>query len=114
MGWTFERGATRRDAIEYVAAIKSHANPDGSTFATLRRCLRGNVVYALHESTYVDGRVIRFIGVYLLQRGHGGWGWKSMDETMGPYYYDCPASYIKDCTAPVNQTAADWRAAVLS
>jgi hypothetical protein len=50
-----------------------------------------------------------------------GWGYKDMDETMGPCVYDCPMSVLK-MADPVDvayagegrnrATASDWRAEV--
>jgi hypothetical protein len=30
----------------------------------------------------------------LIKKEQGTWGVKGMDESMGPYYYDCPAAFI--------------------
>ena len=38
------------------------------------------------------------------------WGFKDMDETMGPYCYDCPKSILDLLTPTDNETANKWRA----
>jgi hypothetical protein len=39
-----------------------------------------------------------------------GGGWKTMDESMGPYYYDCPASVLSLLTPTKYESALKWRA----
>lgn len=36
-------------------------------------------------------------------------GYKDMDETMGPYIYNCPASILNLLTPTENETANKWR-----
>lgn len=56
----------------------------------------------------------RFILLYLLKSSAGGdwykWGYKDMDETMHPYYYDCPLRLL-DATKPDGEES-EWRKAV--
>jgi hypothetical protein len=44
---------------------------------------------------------------------HGGsypyWGYKDIDETMGPVELSCPESYLTMCTAPESDYAYQWR-----
>lgn len=92
MGTTYTYGATRADIIREITTPWSS---EGTTCKTLRHCARGNVVYALHERHNAGAEsAYRFIGVYLLSRSPDGWGYKPMDETSHPYYYDCPPSYL--------------------
>lgn len=111
MGWFFPYGATRSDIISELTP-KERFSDDGKTvFRTLRHCCKGNVLYALHESGPVrDTR--KWIGVSLMQKSDGSWGYKSMDESMGPSYVSCPVSYLDAADEPVNEYAAKWRAAV--
>ncbi len=94
MGWTFGYGMTRKEAIAEVTA--GWKSDDGATGCeTLRHCARGNVVYAVMENTPKDGKKYRFIAVHLLGKSQGDWGSKSMDESMGVGYHNCPVSYIE-------------------
>ena len=43
-----------------------------------------------------------------LERSGGQWGYKPLDESMHPYYYSCPLSYLD--LAP--EQSAEWRAGV--
>ena len=41
---------------------------------------------------------------------HYSWGYKDMDESMGPYAYTCPLKFL-DASTCDNPTAIEWRAA---
>jgi len=45
------------------------------------------------------------IAFYLMERQQGTWGYKDMDESMHPYYYDCPMDWLEK--APV--VSQPWR-----
>ena len=85
MGWLFMRGMTRK------ALIASRVNVAGSTVKTLKYCCKGNVLWLVRESP--DGQ--RWIECDLMgsERNYG-WGYKDMEESMGPCYYSCPMSYL--------------------
>lgn len=116
MGWTYPHGASRRQCIEELTPKeRGYGESMGaSVFRTLRHCCRGNVLYALHETVKSDGASTKWIGVYLLQRDNrdGSWGYKDMDESMHPYYYNCPVSYLDQADEPFNESAKKWRAEV--
>lgn len=106
MGWLFTYGASRKDVIADCIA-------DNERSRTLRHCTRGNVLWILRETTPpATEKATRFILCVLLQRGTEGWGFKDMDESMGPCYYTCPLVYLEEATEPVNKYAAEWRDAV--
>jgi len=46
------------------------------------------------------------------EAGSGWWGFKTMDESMGPYYWDCPTSLLDLMGEPRNEDARQWRAEV--
>lgn len=112
MGWLFLQGASRRDIIAEVTAER-HNDDNGFRIRTLRHCCRGNVLYALYETTRGDGITQKWICVVQMQRGQDdSWGYKDVDESMGPIYFDCPVSYLDDADPPINESAAEWREAV--
>lgn len=108
MGWLFPYGATRRQVIDELTQGRVDG---GHEFRTLRKCFRGNTMYALHESGPL-GETTKWIGVYLLQRQGGSWGYKDMCETLHPFYYDCPVSYLDEADEPMNDSAKEWRSIV--
>jgi len=114
MGWYYTPGASRKDIIAEL--IQSHDRPRGGYFKTLRQCTSGNVLWTVHESLACNPgtgclETVKWIGCYLMSRGTGdGWGYKPMDESMGPYYYSCPLAYL----AEVPVVDAAWRECVKS
>lgn len=109
MGWTFIRGASRSSII--AECVADQTLTEGGVLRTLRKCLRGNVMYSLLESTR-SGKTVKLIGVTLLQRSKDGWGYKSMGEAEMPYYFDCPLSFLDLADEPANESSAKWRGIV--
>ena len=54
-----------------------------------------------------------FICLFKLSSYDGDWGYKPIDESMGPCYWDCPVSLIKQADPATTEYAAKWRKAVL-
>ncbi len=108
MGTTIVHGATRADIIRELTAGWETA---GAGTRTLRHCTRGNVLYSVRESYgRGDGKPDSiWIGVDLLIRSREGWGYKSQDESMGPYHYSCPLAYLDAAGPPESQWAIEWR-----
>jgi len=102
MGWYFPHGATKRDVVKELSQEWRNEN---STSRILKKCVRGNVFWTVREATLKDGTTLRYIGCDLLQGRKEGWGYKSMSESMGPYYFTCPLPYL-DMTPVANQK---WR-----
>ena len=43
----------------------------------------------------VRGQGEVFVALYLISNSKGEWGYKDLDDSVGPYYFDCPLSYIE-------------------
>jgi hypothetical protein len=103
MGWLFGWN-TRKQLIDHLV--------DGNGVHTLKHCCVGNVMWAVQEGTSLrTGETVRFIACYLLKgrnTSRDGWGYKDMEESMHPYYYTCPLSYLD----MVDPTCPEWRAKV--
>lgn len=103
MGWSFmhrERGTTNEAffAREFPSCeILACATVKGTFYAAM--CLRAD-------------RTVVFGMVCLTQfcRGDYNFGYKDLDETMGPYADDCPARVLDWLTPTDNATANEWRA----
>jgi len=71
--------------------------------------------YAAVELIDADGSRRVFACMFLVHIGtgreRGTYGYKDMDESMGPCYDRCPAKILDLLTEPANETAAAWRAA---
>jgi hypothetical protein len=102
MGWTYGWA----DKASLVKELTSPGHwPDGGL---VTYSLRGNSLWAVYEPS--DGR--RFILLYLLDGTRGAkpddiyrWGYKDMDESMHPFYYNCPLKFLG--MAPVANE--EWR-----
>lgn len=108
MGWYYTYGATRAQVIDELTHERVG---EGRVFRTLRKCFRGNTMYALHEAGPEDATK-KWIGIYLLQRSRDGWGYKPMDEDAHPFHYDCPVSYLDEADEATTEGAKEWRAIV--
>ena len=113
MGWLFG-WYERKDLIEHLV--------NGNGLKTIKHCFCGNNLWAVQEGTRQDGTTIRFIALYLLKgspRVHDdphNWGYKYIDESMGPCEQTCPISYIEMVEAHEKEhgygpqsDAAEWR-----
>jgi hypothetical protein len=111
MGWWSEPSVTsRKEMIEKVSK------------GSIRHCYRGGpgsgVVWSVREFYPVDNQgihihdkdqVTRYIACDLIQYREQEWWHKPMDETVGPYYYSCPLSYLNIVSKPLNEWSKEWR-----
>ena len=75
MGWLFGWN-TRKELVDHLC--------EGNGVKTLKRCFKGNNMWAVQQTE--DGLV--FAVLYLIKgrnESRDGWGYKDVDETMGPY-----------------------------
>lgn len=109
MGWLYSEGQTRRQLIAHLTKDWT-SGETGKTFRCLKHTARGNVLWTVWEITKPDGTTDRFIGCALMQTLKGyGWGYKAMEESMGPCYYSCPLSYLDMVPCPDHEYAVEWR-----
>lgn len=102
MGWLC--GVADYDSVKQYAEYELKGSKE---FKLLERSIYGKEVYSLYENT-ISG--VRFIMVDLITHSDGEWCIKSMDETCGPYYYNCP-EYILVQSTSMQPTAIEWREA---
>jgi len=61
----------------------------------LAKSIRGNCLWLVCEVTIkATNAVSRFIMLALLRSDKGCWGYKDMEESMHPYFYNCPVKYL--------------------
>jgi hypothetical protein len=90
----------------------------GSNETAERRVLThrtvGNHLWVAFESVPTDPahKPIRIVILALLARDNGHWGYKDMDENMGPNAIDCPRAVIEAVGPTTNEYALKWRARV--
>ena len=122
MGWLFTQDSTKKEIVTERTTGWEKALPDGTTMKNvcLRHCYRGNrfsgILWTVWERTFQkDGSQVkapeRWIGCDLLRYQSGyGWGYKDMEEAMGPCEVSCPLCYLE--MVPV--ACAEWRQGVRS
>lgn len=76
----------------------------------LKHSVVGNIAYTLSEHPVAgeEGKTFKIISVIKIVKDEGEFGYKDMDESMGPFYYDCPQSILKESTIQT-ETAINWR-----
>jgi hypothetical protein len=101
MGWLFsQRWPTRKDLIDHLVK-------ENSAVETLKHCCVGNNLWCVHRTNEGD----TFICLYMMQLHRGNfpyWGYKDIDESMGPYQVNCPLSYLEGLSAAEGY-AIEWR-----
>ena len=107
MGWLYGY-STRKALIDHLVS--------GNGVKTLKYCLKGNNLWAVHETD--DGKT-RYVVLYMLRgrdefnRRTGkydahGWGYKDIDGDSGPNYCNCPLGYL-DLLSPARGYGVEWR-----
>ena len=117
MGWTTIRSYTLDDLIKERTdrTPQTFTNSEGKeiTHQVLDHSKRGNRLWKLVR--YVkDGTETVYIALDLLSysKEHGA-GYKDMDESVGPCYYDCPLKFLKKASPPEGEYAIGWREKVV-
>lgn len=100
MGWLCHV-ADYESVKEYAEYELKHSEG----YRLLGRSIYGKEVYSLYEKIETG---LRFITVDLVTHSDGEWCRKSMDETCGPYYYNCPEYILVQSTCN-NPLAVEWR-----
>ena len=113
MGWYF----SPQSRTELIAELIAPQEAERASVKVIAHTLRGNVLWSVVDVTAKadgvhlhlrPGQSLRYIRCDLLQRSGNQWGYKPLDESMHPYYYTCPLSYLE--LAP--EQSADWRTGV--
>ena len=104
MGWYYTDGANKASMIKEI-------ENSTRTCEILERAVRGNHLWHVLSPKSGDGEA--FIVLYLLSSSKEGWGYKAIDESMGPYYHTCPTTWFGKYPT-TNKTALAWRERCLS
>ena len=108
MGWTY-----KKPLFDYIkdrrAACLAECRAEFSkeNWATVESDTIVNNVYYAAMKRADNGEVFGL--VVLVDYIGGEFCYKAMDETMHPYYYDCPAYIIKKLSPTSNEFANEWR-----
>ena len=104
MGWLFSSNWTRK------ADMRRHLCEENG-LKTLKSCWTGNNLWAVQECTKGEYAGQRFIALYLCKFYKDEGGYKDVDESAGPYYFNCPLAYL-DMVPDPGGYATEWRANV--
>lgn len=115
MGWTFSHATEYKNGrVDRKAECDKVINSqtETRTDTVLKSVMKGTTYYAAVE-TIKNGTREVWAAVFLTSSDkkdpYWNFGYKDMDETMGPYKYDCPAR-ILDLLTPTDNAAANyWR-----
>ena len=83
-------------------------------------CFVGNNMWTVHrivrefaetpESPIIERKESVFIVLFLLRKFPGGcWGYKDIEENMGPCEVNCPLAYLEMAPDPDGEYGKDWR-----
>lgn len=104
MGWLFGH-YERSTLVKYLT--------DGNGVKTIKHCLVGNNLWCVHEH---DGQ--RWACLYLLRGSPRikddpcNWGYKEIDESMGPNEISFPYTWLDLLTPTDSKYANEWRTRV--
>lgn len=112
MGWTFTRQTRDRLIRELIESQES----ESARLDVVDHTVEGDVLWSVVRITAKQagvldlavGESLNYIRCNLLQGSSDGWGYKPMDESMHPFYYSCPLSYLH--MAP--EQSREWREGV--
>jgi len=94
MGWTSIWGASRKDIVEDVTKGSDY---NGVIAKCLKKCYKGSSLWTLWEMIKKEtGEKHNFICEFMLGKCGDDWGYKDVDESMGPSNESCPILYIRD------------------
>lgn len=121
MGWIYEH------ATHYIVDRKGNRKVDrkkqcdeelawendNAKCEVLKSAMRGSVYYAAARITYKgtnSSKVLAAVVLTRLDRGsYCNFGYKAMEETVEPFYYDCPKSILDLLSPTDNLHAVSWR-----
>lgn len=104
------------------AELADRLSKGWSTAVSTGQCLKHRFVgfqalWCLYEVVYAPSgpdeacEMVRFVAVHLVRKFREGWGYKSIEDAMGPSEINCPQSYLAGLTID-SQTKRDWLARV--
>jgi len=107
MGWEYAWNS-RKELIAHLCDESTGCK----TIARKATTERGeSVLWAVHElgPEHKESPGLRFIVCYLIGHDRGLYGYKEMGETMGPFYYSCPLSFLDMVPEPEGENVKEWR-----
>lgn len=118
MGWLYQNDPLRHETpAQYLTRMYNRDEPERRQTVLASATVRGTVYQAIKVEERKTGRTYVLCAVTLIRNSkRHGFGYKDMDETMGPVECDCPERVLR-LLSPIEDIphpgyAADWRARV--
>lgn len=108
MGWDFIQRRVN-DPKAYLDAEFSGARSNNAATRILRSAMVGPVYYAAAEYTRPGEAPVVYAIVALTESRAGEFGYKDMDDTMGPCEARCPVQILALLSPTKNDLANKWR-----
>lgn len=116
MGWLFHPAPAARyhDRNAEIDRIFTSSNPELVNYEILQRSWNGNTCYVACKITNYEKARSEVVGFVILTKsymedGTRWWGYKDMDENMGPNESKAPKSLIAKLSPTTNEYALAWR-----
>ena len=108
MGWTYYQATYYKKGgkIDRLEQCRAEFSKYPSWATIVKDIIVGNVYYAAMKSSK-SGEIWALIVV--TETDGNEFGYKNMDETYGPCYYDCPIGILKLLSPTENEYAKEWR-----
>lgn len=109
MGWLFG-WSTKEALVKHLTDSQNYST--NGRIRVLDHALVGNNLWLLMQHQPIE---TKFIVLARLKHSRGAgpvghdWGYKDMDESTHPYYYDCPERLLKQSTCD-KPSSVEWRA----
>lgn len=115
MGWTGSHVDPCRGKIDrkHECDLASIGETNSDRWEVLKSTMRGATYYAAVKHTNKLTGEFNVFAVVLLTRvdnsDYYNFYYKDMDESMHPFYYDCPDSILELLTETESEAAREWR-----
>ena len=107
MGWTYYCATEFKNGkIDRLAECRKEFGKNHDWATIIKDAMVGTTYYAAMKLTKTNEV---FALIVLTAVDKTDFGYKDMDETMQPFYYDCPANILDLLSPTKNELALEWR-----
>lgn len=99
---TFSGFYSRKDVVDHI--VDMYSGPDW-TIIDKKATNFGRHLWMVLKAKQGNSFVI----LHRLSSYRNDWGYKPIDESMGPCYHDCPVSLLDQADQPTTEYATGWR-----
>lgn len=102
------------DKLYNQPMVTMESNKPIGKYEVLKSSMKGSIYYAAVKKTKFSEpeKATVFAAICMTSvklKDHFNFSYKDMDETCGPYYYDCPAGILELLSPTNNEYALNWR-----